>query len=129
MKCRIIILNLLRKSWKTSTNKQGFELVTIIDSIVTGIIFASDCCMDHQINDYVNKLSESRKDIFIYLHELIIHAFPEIEIDLYYKMPTYHLNKNWIAIGNQKHHISFYTCSEEHLKVFKSRFPAFNHKK
>ncbi len=40
-----------------------------------------------------------------------------------YKMPTYQLGEGSISIASQKHYISLYTCSAEHIAQFKNKHP------
>ena len=40
-----------------------------------------------------------------------------------YKMPTYRVGAGWVAIANQKHHVSLYTCGPHHIEDFKARYP------
>jgi uncharacterized protein YdhG (YjbR/CyaY superfamily) len=39
-------------------------------------------------------------------------------------MPTFeHPGGGWVAIANQKHYVSLYTCSAEHLEAFRQQHP------
>ena len=57
------------------------------------------------------------------LHQLILKIFPDATVDMRYKMPTYHHGDVWIALANQKHYVSLYTCSAYPLEIFKSKHP------
>lgn len=34
------------------------------------------------------------------LHELILGLFPEAEVTMAYKMPTYKVGEGWVAVAN-----------------------------
>ena len=62
-----------------------------------------------EVEFYINKQPNKRKDTLRLLHDKIIKLYPKITIDLKYKMPTYSLNEGWVAIANQKDYVSLYT--------------------
>ena len=39
------------------------------------------------------------------------------------RQPTFERGEGWVAVANQKHHISLYTCSPQHLAEFRNRHP------
>jgi len=43
-----------------------------------------------------------------------------------YKMPSYEYKAGWVSVANQKHYISLYTCSAQHLLTFKQKHPTIN---
>ena len=49
--------------------------------------------------------------------------FPEAKISMKYKMPTFEIGQNWVALANQKHYISVYTCAHEHISSFTEKHP------
>jgi uncharacterized protein YdhG (YjbR/CyaY superfamily) len=38
-------------------------------------------------------------------------------------MPTYRIGEGWVAIANQKHHVSLYTCGYHHIEAFRKAHP------
>ena len=72
---------------------------------------------------YVLDIPPHRKQFFLELLNLINDMYPEAVASMKYKMPTFSRGDGWIAIANQKHYISLYTCSAEHLEVFKKKYP------
>jgi uncharacterized protein YdhG (YjbR/CyaY superfamily) len=40
-----------------------------------------------------------------------------------YKMPTYQVGDGWVALANQKHYVSLYTCGHHHIAEFKRKYP------
>lgn len=51
--------------------------------------------------------------------------FPNAEVTMKYKMPTYSHGEGWVAIANQKNYVSLYTCGALHLVDFKKAFPQY----
>ncbi len=79
--------------------------------------------MNKEVLEYINNIPAERTERFLSIHEAIISVFPNIEINMLYKMPTYRYKEGWIALANQKSYISFYTCSAEHIEPFKEKYP------
>ncbi len=75
------------------------------------------------VSEYCASIPESRKSRVENFFEAISSAYPDVEISMRYKMPTFDYRGAWVAIANQKHYVSFYTCSAEHISEFKSKYP------
>ena len=75
------------------------------------------------IDDYLAELPGHRRQRIGRLLELIRNIAPQAGESLKYKMPTFVLGDGWIAVGNQKHYISLYTCSAEHIAPFSEKHP------
>ena len=75
------------------------------------------------IKQYFSKVPESRRRRLELLHELIIQLFPDIVVNMQYKMPTYRVGDGWVAVANQKNYISLYTCGYHHIEEFKTKHP------
>lgn len=43
---------------------------------------------------------------------------------MHYKMPTYHVGDQWVAMASQKFYISLYTCERENIQNFRNAYPA-----
>lgn len=76
-----------------------------------------------QVERYYRGVPEQRLKKLRHISNIITQNYPEIEISMKYKMPTFHLGKNWVAIANQKNYISVYTCSYDHISDFKKKYP------
>lgn len=83
-----------------------------------------ESAMHEKVKQYFASTPESRRKILQVIHTLIVEAFPEVTLDMKYKMPTYHQADGWVAIANQKNYVSLYTCGYHHIKDFKERHPA-----
>ena len=79
--------------------------------------------MSKQVQHYFSQIPAERNERFQTLHSLIITLYPEAEVDLTYKMPTYKVGKGWVALANQKNYISLYTCGYHHIESFKKNHP------
>ncbi|WP_455219991.1 iron chaperone [Kaarinaea lacus] len=78
---------------------------------------------DKIITQYIADMPEQRREKAARLHSLVLQLFPEVQLSMQYKMPTYHLNDNFFAWGNKKSYFSVYTCSRERIADFKQRHP------
>jgi uncharacterized protein YdhG (YjbR/CyaY superfamily) len=81
--------------------------------------------MDKQVEAYFEMVPESRKATMDSLHLNILTEFPDVTVDMKYRMPTYSMGDGWVAIANQKNYISLYTCGYHHIKAFKEMHPHF----
>lgn len=80
--------------------------------------------MDPEVERYFDAVPADRRSRLRLLHTLIVRRFPDVRIDLRYRMPTYTRNGAWVAIANQKHYVSLYTCDPIHLEAFRRSHPA-----
>ena len=80
--------------------------------------------MHPDLAQYFDSIPAHRKERLLTLHSLIVRLFPQAQVDLKYKMPTYHLDEGWVAIANQKNYVSVYTCGYHHIESFNTQFPS-----
>lgn len=76
------------------------------------------------VEKYLAEVPEERKGIMSGLHTMILRLYPKAQVDMQYKMPTYHFEEGWVAIANQKNYVSLYTCGYHHIVKFKQKYPA-----
>ena len=76
-----------------------------------------------EVQAYFDAVPAARRARVEQLHGLILQRFPQAVVDMRYKMPTYSVGDGWVAIANQKHHVSLYTCGAVHLVGFKRDHP------
>jgi uncharacterized protein YdhG (YjbR/CyaY superfamily) len=79
--------------------------------------------MHRAVQRYFDDIPENRRERFMSIHNLIVQLYPNAAIDMEYKMPTYRVGDGWVALANQKHYISLYTCGESHLLPYKTKHP------
>ena len=88
-----------------------------------GIAMSDTRASKGDVQEYLDAVPDERKAMVGKLHALILDLYPEAEVDLSYRMPTYRFGDGWVAIGNQKRYVSLYTCGAHHLAGFKQRHP------
>ena len=79
--------------------------------------------MNQDVQQYFNAVPEERKHLVQQLHALIVGLYPNAGIDMSYRMPTYKAKGGWVALANQKHYVSLYTCGAHHLAEFIQKYP------
>lgn len=80
--------------------------------------------MDKAVKTYFEGIPDERREMMQTLHEIIIALYPDIDLTMKYKMPTYSLDDGWVAIANQKQYVSLYTCGAHHIAGFKKDHPS-----
>ena len=80
--------------------------------------------MNRDVQRYMESVPQDRKLVVGKLHTLILELYPNAEVDMSYKMPTYKVKDGWVALANQKRYISLYTCGPHHIAAFKEKYPA-----
>ena len=79
--------------------------------------------LDPLVRQYFDAVPGPRRAHVDALHTLITSLYPQAAVDFAYRMPTYHVADGWVAIANQKHYVSLYTCGARHLAKFKAAHP------
>ncbi len=72
---------------------------------------------------YVAQVPQARRERALALHGLILTLFPQVEVSLAHRMPTYRLGENFVAWASQKRHLALYTCGEARIAGFRARHP------
>lgn len=81
------------------------------------------------IDEYINSLDPMRQQRVKALHRFILAQYPDAQVSLQYKMPTYHQGNGWVSIASQKHYVSLYTCAREHIQPYIDRHPTVKYGK
>ena len=76
-----------------------------------------------EFSTYLETTPTHRKQRLRQLIDLIDSVYPQSVHSMKYNMPSFHNGDGWVAVANQKHYISLYTCGEHHLREFKSKHP------
>ena len=79
--------------------------------------------MHPDVEHYFEALPADRKPLMTQLHGIIVGLFPEADVNLSYRMPTYRVGDGWVSLASQKHYVSLYTCGAHHLAEFKTQHP------
>ncbi|TGM03551.1 DUF1801 domain-containing protein [Leptospira barantonii] len=80
--------------------------------------------MSSGISRYIDSQVEIKKERMLSIRAWIIECFPEILESMDQKIPTYHLNENWIAFGAHKNSISIHICKSVPLTEIRKKFPS-----
>jgi uncharacterized protein YdhG (YjbR/CyaY superfamily) len=75
------------------------------------------------VMEYFQAQPEARRERLLALHQAIMTVYPRAQVDMAYRMPTYKVGDGWVALANQKQHISLYTCAYHHIEAFKQAHP------
>lgn len=76
------------------------------------------------IDEYMAQVPRGRRGRMEGLIGRIRAWFPDARISMKYKMPTFEIGDNWVAVGNRKSYVSLYTCSEKHISPYVEKHPA-----
>ena len=76
-----------------------------------------------EVIEYLSNIKDTRKTRFETIRLLILTLYPDAKESMRYKMPTYEHENGWVALANQKHYISLYTCGPGHIARFKTAHP------
>ncbi len=76
--------------------------------------------------EYFDSLPLIRRDRLIDLKERLERAVPCAQRTMRYKTPTFERGNHWARLGNQKHRISIYFCSEAIIAQVVANNPKFN---
>lgn len=76
-----------------------------------------------KLNKYFAACPPHRQERLFRIHALILDNFPDVDVSIENKMPTYKNGPNWTALANQKHYISVYTCSRYIIADFIAKHP------
>lgn len=79
--------------------------------------------MDIGVQEYFASIPDDRRQLLEDLHRIVVGLYPEVEVSMKFKMPTYQVGEGWVAIANQKHYLSLYTCGYNHIARFKEKHP------
>jgi uncharacterized protein YdhG (YjbR/CyaY superfamily) len=81
------------------------------------------------MDQYMAKVPGDRRGRMELLIGSIRSWFPDAEISMKFKMPTFEIGDNWVAVGNRKNYISLYTCMEEHIAPYIENHPGIKYGK
>ncbi|ADE53953.1 iron chaperone [Coraliomargarita akajimensis] len=79
--------------------------------------------MADTVTHYLESIPVERRDLLQQLIDTIHTVAPNAIESMDYRMPTYRSKDGWVSVANQKHYISLYTCSEDHIAEFKAKHP------
>lgn len=85
--------------------------------------------MSPEVTDYFAALPAQRRERLLAIRAAWLSCFDDLDENCRYRMPTYGRAGNWASLGNQKHHISVYFCSEAIIAPVKANHPELSYGK
>jgi uncharacterized protein YdhG (YjbR/CyaY superfamily) len=83
--------------------------------------------MNEEIKNYIDKVTDSRKELFYSIHDLIIRLYPDIESAISYGIPKYYYSANeWVFVSYNKKGVSVHVGYKGKLQEFRDKHPGFN---
>ena len=79
--------------------------------------------MNEEVKRYLDAIPKERKSLFNKLQKLIKSMYPDVEVLMWYRMPTYKAKSGWVALANQKHYVSLYTNGAHNIAEFMKKYP------
>jgi len=71
----------------------------------------------------VAAITPDHRPLFDRLHGLIVGEFPDVEVVISYKIPTYKVGRRRLYVGVWKHGLSIYGWERDHDGGFSERHP------
>jgi uncharacterized protein YdhG (YjbR/CyaY superfamily) len=86
--------------------------------------------MDADVQAYIAEIPAAQRDLFDRVNRLILEAFPDADIVMSYKMPTYvTAGKRRLHLGVWKHGLSLYGWDKDRTSEFLDRHPGLDNGK
>ncbi len=79
--------------------------------------------MNKEIDTYIAKAEDARRDLMIKLQDMILDKYPTTETKISYGIPHYKLGSGWVFLGYWKQGVSIYTGIIPSLNEFKQKHP------
>lgn len=79
--------------------------------------------MNEEVRAFVEAIPADRRAQFDELQALVLRLYPEADVVLWFRVPTYRVKTGWVALGYRKEGVSLYTNGPHHLAGFKVEQP------
>ncbi|MGH7726002.1 MAG: DUF1801 domain-containing protein [Candidatus Eiseniibacteriota bacterium] len=79
--------------------------------------------MNFDVERVISTVPKDRKLLFDRLHALIMDLYPNAEIGISYRIPTYRAKSGWVALSCGNSGVSLFTNGPHHLAEFKAKNP------
>lgn len=79
--------------------------------------------LDDAVRGYVDAIDPAHRPLFDRVHALILDVYPEADVTLSYKMPTYTVGPRRIHVGVWRHGVSLYGWGQDRIGAFTARHP------
>lgn len=79
--------------------------------------------MEQAVREYLEAMSEQNRPLFDRVDRLVRTRYPDVELALSYKMPTYAVGTHRLYVGAWSHGLSFYGWNRDQDGGFWSAHP------
>ena len=76
------------------------------------------------VKHYIDAVQDERRQLFDTLQTMIMDLYPDADVVMSYKIPTYKVKPGWVALGYWKNGVSLYTNGPHHIMEFEKKYPA-----
>src|SRR4051794_33454087 len=84
---------------------------------------------DPSVQTYIDAIDPEHRPLFDRLHGLIEAAFPDVELRISYKMPTYVVGDQRLYVGVWNHGLSLYGWNADRSAAFLAAHPGLAEQK
>lgn len=81
--------------------------------------------MNREVLSFIEAGSAEQQALYARLHGLITGLYPEAQITLWYKVPTYRAKSGWVCLNYWKGGVSLLTNKPALIEAFKAGHPTF----
>lgn len=79
--------------------------------------------IDGAVQTYIDAIPTEHRPLFDRLHKLVLGLYPEANVLISYRMPTYKVGKGRLHIGTWNHGVSLYGWKKDGADAFLARHP------
>jgi uncharacterized protein YdhG (YjbR/CyaY superfamily) len=76
-----------------------------------------------EVKRYIEAVQDERRPLLEKLQALILGLYPDAEVVISYKIPTYKTPSGWAGLGYWKGGVSVYTNGAHNIAEFKAEYP------
>jgi uncharacterized protein YdhG (YjbR/CyaY superfamily) len=79
--------------------------------------------MDQAVQAYLDGIAPGHRPLFDRMHRLILTAYPEADVVISYRSPTYKVGRRRLHVGVWQHGVSMYGWGQDRDDGFTARHP------
>jgi uncharacterized protein YdhG (YjbR/CyaY superfamily) len=79
--------------------------------------------MDQAVQAYLDGIAPGHRPLFDRMHRLILTAYPEADVVISYRIPTYKAGRRRLHVGVWQHGVSMYGWGQDRDDGFTARHP------
>jgi uncharacterized protein YdhG (YjbR/CyaY superfamily) len=82
--------------------------------------------VDNEVMRYINDVQDSRRELFLKLHNLVLKLYPDIGMKVSYNIPKYsYSNDEWVFVSYNKQGVTLHVGYKGNIPEFSARYPKF----